>query len=173
MKKNIFRSKILAFVMAMTSSATAFAADATASNDVPAEAGVSDYGIMPLDGVEDWKYGTNHMSPFTFTNTNTTPTKTILGTNVKIAGVACKAPGDAGIGNVILTIRLKDENGNFLPFIYTKELSSAFSSFETPKWDLEGYGKKIHVWFDASSAGASNGHYRSIQLTSFRGIVGG
>lgn len=171
MKKNIFRSKILAFalavVMVMTSSATAFAADATASNDVPIETNASDYGIMPLDGVENWYAGRkNTLSAFTFTNTNTTPTKTVMGTKVRIRGSYIKAPGDAGIGEVVLSIRIKDASGNFITntMPFPQSVFKNETDFDTGFIDLGYYGREIHVWFDASSAFSSNGHYRSIKF---------
>ena len=128
-------------------------------------------------GVEDLNKGYNEMGSFTFTNTNTSPTKTIYGNKVtfyvtwRTADGAADAPDvDAGIGETKLTLKILDANtGTTIagPLTFTREttedswyMTDEISVNVTP-------GQQVRVWFDASSAGASNGHYRSIYVDAF------
>lgn len=125
-----------------------------------------------ISAVQELHQGNNNLTVFTFTNRNTTSPKKVLGTKVRFEGQFRKAPGDQGIGNVVLTLRLKDTNGNFITGEYKVTASgTGFTSFKTPDWNIGYYGREICLWSDASSAGASNGHYRSIQFTNLRAIV--
>lgn len=133
-------------------------------------------------GVETLTLGDNDIGSFTFTNTNTTPTKTIEGSKVKFTinwRVADGAQGipdiDQGIGEAKLTVKVLDANTGTViagPYVFQRQ-STDDSWFLTHDFtvNLGSPNRAIRLWFDASSVGASNGHYRSIHVSSFEAYV--
>lgn len=106
-------------------------------------------------GPEPLPYGSHNIGPFTFTNTNTTPVKTVKSSKVYFSILFVKAP--------------KDATGKFITSPYT--VAQPTSIFTTPTYNLGKKGRKIHIWFDASSVGTSNGKYRSIKVLSYASYV--
>lgn len=128
-------------------------------------------------GVETLGRGYTDIGSFTFTDTNTTPTKTIQGGHVKfevlwrVADGGSSAPNiDQGIGEVKLTMQVLDANtGRALTpkRVFTVlENEEAWYTYSAIELDV-AEGQKVKVWFDASSVGQSNGHFRSIYIASF------
>lgn len=185
MKKNVlsnFKRKIamlLAAVMALTSfgAVSAFAAEIPEPVDVVTEVAVdnvSNDAVQPRAGVETLPFGEYHIGGFTFKNTNTTPVKTVSGTKVTFFVFFKKAASDAGLGDVKLSMQVRDVNGNALSPVITETHYSAYDDevlCMTGEINLGSAGRQVQVWFDASSAGASNGHYRSIEITDFWSYV--
>ena len=126
-------------------------------------------------GVETWERGyVYNVGGFTFTNTNTTPTKTINGENLSLILGWKKASTDRGIGDVKLTVQILDSTtGNPLTSklqYYFEDDGSGYSWVNLTLSNLN-YGQKIKIWFDASSVGSSNGNYRSIEIKTFSAAV--
>lgn len=131
-------------------------------------------------GPEILKTGTTYIGSFTFTDTNTTPIKTINGTKVtfqvywRTADGGGDAPNvDQGIGNTKLTLQIIDANTN-------KALTSkkVFYPQDNDSWYQYAEisvnvtkGQKVKLWFDASSVGTSNGKYRSIYVRDYYAVV--
>lgn len=132
-------------------------------------------------GVETWEPGLIEVGSFTFNDENTTPVKTINGTQVSINfgwrradGLYGSPAGDQGIGDVKLTIQIFDAVGNALTgkqVFYPDEGSNGMTysniTLNVP------YGQKIRIWMDASSVNPSqsNGKYRAIYVKNFWAFV--
>lgn len=132
-------------------------------------------------GTETLPKGEYSIGSFTFTDTNTTPAKTMPSGAKKLKFTIAfrKAAGDRGIGQVKLTVKIKDSKGNVVSSNTVRDTaSSECGSFKrvsylyTNEISVKG-GGKYKVFFDASSVdpSKSNGHYRSIQVLSFVSIV--
>ncbi len=132
-------------------------------------------------GTETLNVGETPIGSFTFTNTNTTPIKTIKGTKVtftvnwRVADGASGAPDvDKGIGDAKLTMKVLDAStGKTIAGPKTFKRGTGDDT-----WYLTNsitvnvkYGQKVRVWFDASSVGQSNGKYRSIYIRNFEAKV--
>ena len=124
-------------------------------------------------GVETLPYGTYGIGPFTFIDNNLTPVKTVAGSTVSFRIVFQKASQDQGIGPVKLTVQIRDIYGNAISdkWVYPLSSDNEIKSITTPEINLGYTGRKIQIWFDASSVGASNGNYRSIYVSSFTAYV--
>lgn len=124
-------------------------------------------------GVETLPYGMYDIGAFTFTDCNYTPIKTVQGSVVSFGFLFQKASIDQGIGPVKLTVQICDENCNPISpkWEYALNSDSEMMGVYTPDFDLGYAGRKIRVFCDASSVGASNGHYRSIWVRSFSSYV--
>lgn len=123
--------------------------------------------VLPLNQVYE-------IGGFTFTDTNLTPVKIPAGRYLKLGINFKKASIDAGLGNVKLTIKVKDANTGAVIANSTYTLNAYEGSsrwLTTNKIDLGYANRKIQVWFDASSTGQSNGNYRSIQVLEFKSTV--
>lgn len=125
-------------------------------------------------GTENLPVGSYEIGSFTFTDTNLTPVKTVLGSNVSFGIAFRKASTDTGIGGVKLTVQIRDTNGNALSpkWVYTPSDDSVLTFVTTPTINLGYRGRPIRIWFDASSTGQSNGNFRSIEVASFISYVG-
>lgn len=133
-------------------------------------------------GIETLDPGLTVMGTFAFNNVNTTQAKTVNGTNVTIYvnwrradGLYGSPNGDAGIGDVKLTMQILDTTGKALTgkyvFYYDETANNGYVLDEI---DLNvTKGQKIRVWFDASSVNPSqsNGRYRSIYIKDFWAFV--
>lgn len=84
-----------------------------------------------------------------------------------------KASNDVGIGNVKLKVQLRNTNGTAITPVYEfyANANGEFAQAVTPIIDLGYTGRKIQIWTDASSAGASNGQYRSITVSNVVSFV--
>ena len=145
-------SIITAMIMALSGAVTAYAA-----------------------GVETLYTGITEMGDFAFNDTNLTPAKTVQGSKVtinvawrKADGLYGSVNGDQGIGDVKLTMQIRDTAGNALTgkyvFYYDETAVDGYVSDQislnvTP-------GQKIRIWMDASSVNPSqsNGTYRAIYI---------
>lgn len=127
-------------------------------------------------GIENLYSGVNNIGGFTFTNVNTTPTKTVEGTSVTFTIKWKKADSDAGIGDVKLTMQILDATtGNALTgkYVFTRDATDT-EEYITDSFQVNvANGQKIKIWFDASSVdvSTSNGKYRSISISSLWAIV--
>lgn len=124
-------------------------------------------------GIETLPYGPHNIGSFTFTNTNTTPEKTVSGTNVSFMINFKKASIDAGVGNVKLTVKVLDANTGAVisNTYYSNANEDGSDTFIMVPCECGYAGRKVKIWFDASSTGPSNGHYRSITITEFTSYV--
>lgn len=134
---------------------------------------VSAQDMTTRAGVETLPYGSYEIGGFTFTNTNLTPVKTVAGSKFRFDGVFCKAASDRGIGPVKLTVQVRDANTGEVISTWVSEQSreDMDAIFLSDTIDLGYAGRKIQFWFDASSVGQSNGHYRSIEIMNFSTYV--
>lgn len=133
-------------------------------------------------GEETLEVGYNDIGSFTFTDTNTTLGKTIQGTQAtfvvswRIADGVMGAPDvDAGLGDVKLTLKVFDaDTGEVLAgpqTFYRENTDDAWYITDEITVNLGRTNRRVKVWFDASSLGASNGNYRSIHVRAFEAYV--
>lgn len=132
-------------------------------------------------GIEDLKPGYNDIGSFTFTDTNTTPVKTVLGTHVDFGVTWRVADGyygipniDKGIGEVKLTLKILDANTGAVlagPITHIRQPEEDTWFLSTVISANVYYGQKVRVWFDASSVGPSNGNFRSVHVRDFSAKV--
>ncbi len=133
-------------------------------------------------GVETLYPGITEMGSFAFNDTNITPSKTVQGSKVtinvswrKADGLYGSINGDQGIGDVKLTMQIRDTAGNALTdkyvFYYDETATNGYVNDQislnvTP-------GQKIKIWMDASSVNPaeSNGRYRTIYFRNFWAVV--
>lgn len=125
--------------------------------------------VLPLGGPYN-------IGGFTFTNTNLTPVKIPAGRYVDFIILFRKASNDAGLGNVKLTLNVRDaRTGQIISQTYVQaaDTTSPFHNtiLATNYIDLGYANRPIQIWFDASSTGASNGNYRSIEIIDFSSFV--
>lgn len=122
-------------------------------------------------GTETLPIGYTRIGGFTFTDTNLTPVKTVSGRYMNIFLHFKKADIDAGIGNVKLTVNVRDANtGQIISptYVWTADPENkVYTSVVLPKVDLGYSNRRVQIWFDASSTGQSNGNYRSITFSGF------
>lgn len=145
---------------------------------------VSGMAAMPVNAaVTTLNPGVTEMGNFVFSDTNTTTSKTVNGTDVTIYLNWRRADGqygapnsDQGLGDVKLTFQIL--NANTGAAITSKQVcyydSTAQNGYVTDQVHFTvPYGQKIRVWMDASSVNpsASNGKYRSIYIRSFSAFV--
>lgn len=123
-------------------------------------------------GVETLPGGIYEIGSFTFQDTNLSPTKTVSGTHLGLNVSFKKASSDKGLGNVKLTVQIRDANTGALLEEETELANENGNKTLTIKlFDLGYAGRKIKIWYDASSAGPSNGNYRSITCNSVKSWV--
>lgn len=127
--------------------------------------------------------GTNEVLPivtyniggFTFTDTNLTPTKIPAGRYITVSATFKKASIDAGLGNVKLSMNIRDAyTGQVISKTYVQPADATGQNWVillTDKIDLGYANRPIQIWFDASSTGASNGNYRSIEVQFYGSTV--
>lgn len=106
----------------------------------------------------------NNNGTIEFTDQYTSPLITVGGNYVRMSGFFTKPSFDAGLGDIVLTIGLKDEMGNLIAGPWPIHQMGITTPINTPKWGLYRPGIKIRLWLDASSAGTSNGHFRSARV---------
>lgn len=171
------RSKVFSILTAVAMticmtipSIAVFAAEV--SDDIPKEM-TENAVITPFSGTETLPIGSYSIGNFTFTDTNLTPVKTVSGSKIALGISFRKAAGDAGLGNVKLTVQIRDTSGRALSpkWEYTANPNAVLTYVVTPEIDLGYSGRQIQIWFDASSAGQSNGNFRSIEVTHFNSFV--
>jgi len=132
----------------------------------------SNTGLAYAAGVETWNPGIVEIGSFTFDNNNTTPAKTINGSHAQIYVRWRKADSDRGLGDVKLTMQIRDTKGNALTEKYVFYYDDPVDGYVTDTISLNVTpGQQIRIWFDASSAGQSNGNYRSIYIKNFWAFI--
>lgn len=152
-KKHIIVSFLIAFVMLMGTMINVYAA-----------------------GTETFPIGSHNINGFTFTNNNLTPVKTMPnGVQKLVLGVKFrKAATDKGIGQVKLTIQIRDITGRVVTQKIVDDTSynfaSGYTTFVTDPISVSG-GQKYQIFFDASSTGQSNGNFRTIEIGSFYSFI--
>lgn len=123
-------------------------------------------------GRETLPSGIYEIGSFTFQNTNLSPVKTVSGTKLGLGISFKKAPTDKGIGNVKLTVQIRDANTGAVLVQKTEVANEGGNKMLTiAPIDLGYAGRKIKIWYDASSTGASNGNFRSITCNSVKSCV--
>lgn len=144
---------------------------------------LSSAGTAYAAGTETLDPGLTEMGDFVFFNNNTTPVKTINGTNASINISWRKADGlygapnaDTGIGDVKLTVKILDSSGNALTgtHVFYYDDATAVNGYMNNEINLNvTQGQKIRVFMDASSVNPSqsNGNYRSIYIRNFWAFV--
>ena len=139
---------------------------ASGSNDVMPRSGPNE--VLPLGGPYD-------IGGFTFTNTNLTPVKIPAGRYVDFIILFKKASIDAGLGNVRLTLNVRDAStGQIISknYVEVADTRPYYDTILATNYIDLGYANRpIQVWFDASSTGQSNGNYRSIEIINFSSFV--
>ena len=120
-------------------------------------------------GIDTLHYGYNYIGDMTITNNNTTPEKTIPGSTIQIGFRYKRASIDQGVGDIKITMKILDENYNQIGSgqAVTDATGYSYGGYESGYIPLQYAGQKIHIFFDVSSAGASNGHYRSAVIENF------
>ena len=124
----------------------------------------SGFDTFPLNA---WYF----VGSFSFTNYNITPVKTVEGRYLTIAVDFYKPTWDAGLGEVKLTMDVWDAyTGASITGQFVVGITSGTTIISVPIYNLDmGYaGRQVQIWFDASSAGASNGNYRSLTIDYYR-----
>lgn len=164
-------------IMMLLSSVIAIPAHAAERENVKTESVSEETDIMPRAGNNEVLPlgGPYQIGPFTFTDTNLTPTKIPAGRYVDFIILFKKASKDAGLGNVKLTINVRDANtGQILTrdFVQVADTNPyAGTILATNYIDLGYANRPIQIWFDASSTGQSNGNFRSIEIMDFASFV--
>jgi len=127
--------------------------------------------ISPAFASEIYYTGTwyNHGS-FSFTNYTLSSVKTIMGRYLTVRIDFHKPTWDAGIGDIYLKFEIRDYATNQAitgQYVLGPTGSSTVSQVY---YDIDlGYaGRQVEFWFDASSAGTSNGYFRSATVDIFR-----
>lgn len=130
-------------------------------------------------GPETLPTGKYYVGSFTFTDTNITPVKTMpSGAQTLCFGVRFKKSAiDSGLGRVKLTVQIRDLNGNVITSRTVTDktgiIDGTFPRYTELFTDTitVSAGQKYQVFFDASSAGVSNGNYRSIDVGAFYSFI--
>lgn len=125
-------------------------------------------------GTEVLPLGDYIIGSFTFTDTNLTPVKTPAGRYIRLFMGFQKASIDSGLGNVSLTVNVRDaRTGQIISKNYKADnpTPGIWSMLITDQIDLGYANRPIQIWFDATSMGQSNGNFRSITVDSLRSTV--
>lgn len=132
-------------------------------------------------GTETLPLGEYSVGGFTFTDQNLTPVKTMpAGAHTLNFLIRFKkADIDTGVGQVKLTVQVRDMNGN----VVASKVVDDISGYVTGSYKRATTvfiddipvtpGQQFQLWFDASSVdpSQSNGSYRSIQIVTFVSYV--
>lgn len=132
-------------------------------------------------GSETLPIGEHNIGSFTFTNTNLTPVKTMPSGAQKVGFLIRfkKADTDRGIGQVKLTVQIRNSSGQVVAQRVERDISGYTTGVYrkyTPMYIgpiSVSPGEKYQIFFDASSVNPaeSNGNYRSISIISFLSYV--
>ena len=132
-------------------------------------------------GEEVLPLGEYPVGSFTFTNTNLTKPKTMPNGAQKLNFLIKfkKADIDAGIGQVKLTVQVRDMSGKVVGGKTVNDTSGWVGGVYNRNSTLfidniyVSPGQRYQIFFDASSVNPSqsNGNYRSIQIISFVSYV--
>lgn len=110
---------------------------------------------------------------WSFTDYTISPMKQIMGRYIAFRLDFHKPYWDAGLGDIYLKFEIRDAGtSNAITGQYVLGPTGSTSVGDTYYWVDLGYaGRYVEFWFDASSAGASNGNFRSATVDIFRVYV--
>lgn len=152
-KKSIIVSFMLAMIIALTS---LFPTTARAA------------------GTETLPIGQYSIGSFTFTDNNLTQVKTMpSGARTLVFGIKFrKAANDTGVGQVKLRFQIRNTNGLILQQQVVTDVQdrNGYTMFVTDPLNVSP-GQQFQLFFDAVSAGQSNGNYRSIEVAIFNSYI--
>lgn len=117
------------------------------------------------DNITIFGYGYNHIDNMTITNKNTTPGKQIPGNYIALQFKFRRASSDRGIGDIKVTIQILDED--FKPItrkVVTTSTGYDYAGYESDMIYIGDKNQIIHIWMDISSAGSSNGNFRTADV---------
>lgn len=114
----------------------------------------------------------NHGS-FSFTDYTLSSMKHMMGRYILFRVDFHKPDWDSGWGDINLTFEIRDaDSGQCIAGPYVMGPAGSTSVSNTYYWVDLGYtGRYVRFWFDASSAGQSNGNYRSATVDVFKVYV--
>lgn len=127
-------------------------------------------------GVEDLPQGWYDIGAFTFTDTNLTPVKTVLGDQVRFQISWRIADEDQGCGHERLTVQVRDaDTGAPLSPYYVSDMGYDdcwYWTLDIPTISV-ATGQEIQVWFDVSTKNPAeaNGNFRTAHVVSFKSYV--
>lgn len=111
---------------------------------------------------------------FTITNNNLSPVKTVEGRYMKLKFSWMVSTDDRGLGGEVITIKFKDvDTGQYINSLTVTDTVSdkwILMPFECT-YDLGYAGRRIQIFTDVSSSGASNGNYRSADFYDYQTYV--
>ncbi len=138
---------------------------AFASTDLDVNADESVESVEPRAGTETWT-GSGFGGSYTFTDTNTTPVKTMgkSGT-LLISGYFYGDDGYASSHPIVLTVEIRSTSGAVLG--RTSVIDDRSGAVDFAVSAPVSAGQKIQLFFDASSAYSSPGIYRSAYVNYY------
>ena len=171
MMKKGFKQRIIGLIMAVTLLTTLGVSNVYAAEvETPVNLETS-ANVEPRAGVEKFRLNKNYeVGSFTFTNKNTTPTKTVEGRYLYTYFKMAWTSSDKGVSTTPIRVTVEVLDAATKKNITTKYYiinpkGSVDGGFET---DLKYAGRKICYRFDASSYnGPTNGYYRSARVDRF------
>lgn len=126
-------------------------------------------------GAETLPLGTYRISDlFTVTDSNLTPVKTVAGRYLQLNFWWRVSPYDKGISGEIITIKIKDANtGQYITNLVATDTTDSNSLYKYCKctFDLGYSWRRIQIFTDVSSSGASNGNFRSAEFSQYNSTV--
>ena len=119
----------------------------------------SDYDTIPLNSV--YQIGT-----FSYTDYCTSGWKIVEGRYLTLYVAFYKPTWDAGIGEIKLTVTIRDAYTEALIYEYIAGPTNGTTIVSDTKYNIDmGYaGRTIKLTLDASSVGPSNGNWRSMTM---------
>lgn len=111
-----------------------------------------------------------NLGTFSFTDYTISSTKTVMGRYLTVRLDFHKPDWDAGLGNINLTFEIRvPGTTNVIAGPYVLGPAGSTSVGQTFYYIDLGYsGRNVEFFFDASSAGPSNGYYRSATIDVFK-----
>lgn len=127
--------------------------------------------VTPRAGTEDLPIGYTSMGSFIFYDTNLTPVKTVLGRHMTLMFGYSVASDDQGLGGIRLTVEIRDAYSGAVISSYQGTVERGKTKYVSHPVDLGYAGRKIRIFFDASSSGQSNGNFRRAYIQTFSAQV--
>ena len=163
-RKSILSTLLVAIMLATTMIPTNVSA--ATSKKIVSE------NVTPRAGEEVLPIGYHSIGSFVFYNNNLTPVKTVEGRYLQLMLGYSVASSDSGIGGIRLTVQIRDAYTGAVIGSYQGTVERGATTYATTQsFDLGYAGRKVRIFFDASSSGASNGNYRSAYIQSFTSHV--
>ena len=163
-KKRIFA--ILLAAITLTSTIIPINAFAAEKGEVVSE------NVTPRAGEETLPLGYHSISgEFTFYDTNLTPVKTVVGRYMQLMFGFSVASSDQGLGGIRLTVQIRDAITGAVIGSYQGTVERGSTVYVSPSFDLGYGGRRIQIFFDASSSGQSNGNFRRATIYGLTSLV--